>query len=175
MQPYAIPVPVQFDQVVVPVQYSQATNSTLTVTMSAWFGLYTKNVSTLSMLHSSSGTFSINGSGTASSAQNSGLKNMTFGWTTTIHPDDYFLGFVSRTTTAGANASISNVLMTQANSAWSGLMGVAAGASAQKVLGLGTYTATTSAVPGSIAFSQLTGSGSIVVRPPMIWLLSQSA
>jgi hypothetical protein len=175
MQPYPIYQPVQFDQFVVPVQYSQATNSTLTVTMSAWVGLYTKNVSTLSLLHSGSGTFSINGSGTASSAQNSGPKNMTFPWTSTVSPADYWLAFISRTTTAGANASISVFMNTRQNSVWSGLMGVAAGASAQWALGLGTYSATTSAVPGSVAFSQLTGSAVSAQRQPMIWLLSQSA
>jgi hypothetical protein len=82
---------------------------------------------------------------------------------------------VSRTTTAGANASLSNVVNTQANSVWSGIMGQAVAASDQYVLGLGTYSATTSAVPASIGFNQITGSGSVVRRAPMIWLLSQSA
>jgi hypothetical protein len=60
------------------------------------------------------------------------------------------------------------------NSAFSGIMGVAAAASQQIRLGLGTYTATTSALPGSIAFSQLTGSGSAAHRAPWIWFLSES-
>jgi hypothetical protein len=174
MQPYPINQHVQFDRFVVPVQYTQATNSTLTVTMSAWVGLYTRNVSTLSMLHSGSGTFSINGSGTASSAQNSGPKNMTFPWTSTVTAGDYWLAFISRTTTAGNNATLSVFMNTRQNSAWSGLMGVAVGASAQWALGLGTYSATTSAVPASVAFSQLTGSAVSAQRQPMIWLLSQS-
>jgi hypothetical protein len=175
MQPYPIDQHVQFDRFVVPVQYSQATNSTLTVTMSAWVGLYTRNAATLSLLHSGSGTFSINGSGTASSAQNSGPKNMTFAWTSTVTEGDYWLAFISRTTTAGNNASISVFGHTQQNSAWSGLMGVAAGASAQQFLGLGTWSATTSAVPSSVAFSHLTGSGAAVQRLPMVWFLSESA
>jgi hypothetical protein len=174
VQPYPIDAHVQFDRVVFPVQYSQATNSTLTVTLSAWVGLYTRNASTLSLLHSGSGTFSINGSGTASSANNSGPRNMSIPWTTTVNANQYWLGFVSRTTTAGANASISNFMLTQQNSIFSGMMGVAVTATAQYRLGLGIWSATTSGMPSSVGFSHITGSGVSGQRPPLVWLLSQT-
>lgn len=164
----------QHDRVVQLVQYSQATNSTLTVTVSAWFGLYTRNVSTLSLLSSTSGSMSINGSGTASSARNSGIRGLTFGWTNTVAPNDYYLGVISRTTTAGNNASISNMVYSQQASTWSGIMGESLTQTAQITLGQGHYTATTSALPASIGFTQINGNSSLYLHPPIVYFQSQT-
>lgn len=175
MRPWPVPLGYVHDRVVFPVHYSQATNSTLTVTISAWFGLYTRNASTLSLASSTSGTFSINGSGTASSAQNSGVRALTYGWTNTVPAGEYWLGNVVRSTTAGADATLSKMELSIMNSNYSGIMGDSQVASAQLYLGLGTYSATTSAMPNSVAFSQLSGSGSLAHRPPPVWFLSATA
>lgn len=175
IQPWPVPRGYVHDRAAIMLNYSQATNSTLTVTLSAWFGLYTQNVSTLSLLHSSSGTFSINGSGTDSSGQNSGNRVVTYPWTSTIQASNYWLGFISRSTTAGNNASLSGIGISNQNSAFSGLMGVAAPASAQLFLGLGSYSETTAALPAAVAFSEITGSGSINHIIPVVYFMSNSA
>jgi hypothetical protein len=174
-QPYPFPHAVQHDRMVVPLQYSQATNSTLTVSVSFSAGMYTKNASTLSLLQSTSGSFSINGSGTASSNQNSGPKNATIGWTTTRSIGNYWLGFNVSTATAGANASLSFYRKSVQSSAWSGLIGVASNATNQVVLGMGDYTAATGAMPDSVAFSQINGSATLALREFPIWFVSESA
>lgn len=171
LQPHKVP-NVQYDRFVMPIHYSQATNSTLTVTVSAWAGIYTRNASTLSLAHSSSTTQSINGSGTASSNQNSGIRLLTMGWTTTLSESDYWVGIISRTTTAGANASLSQMLASNIGSAWSGLLGVASNATNQRILGQGMFSATTAAMPNSVAFTDIQGSNSRDIRPPMFYLHS---
>lgn len=174
IQPYPFPHAVQFDRMVFPASYSQATNSTLTVSASISAAFYTKNGSTLSMLNSSTGLLTINGSGTASSANNSGLRNWTMGWVTTMSIGNYWLAFAISTATAGNNASISLFRHSVQSSAYSGLMGVASNRSAQVQLGLGDYSASSGAFPASIHFNQIDGSGTLAQRRPMIWFVSET-
>jgi hypothetical protein len=165
-QPMDIPAPVQFDRVIHVMNYTQATNSTLTVTVSYSQALFTKNASSMSLAYSTSGSFSINGSGTASSANNSGLRIFSIPWTTTIAAGNYYAGVWMRTTTAGANATFNVGLLVNVNSNFSGLIGVASAASAQMMLGNGEYSVTFStAMPNSFAFSEIRGSGSQYLRP----------
>lgn len=163
------------DRFVFPVFNTWATNSTCSITMSMWAGLYTKNGSTLSLVNSYSTSNAQTFSGTANSTVHSGPKLFSMGATGTITANDYWLAIISRTTSGGANASISQYLKSQTAIAFSGEYGVASAASKQSVLGLGTYSATTSAMPNSIAFSELTGSGSIVLRAPKFYIMSGTA
>jgi hypothetical protein len=83
------------------------------------------------------------------------------------------MGIVSRTTTGGANLqTLSQYLASDVNSNFSGILGAASNATAQNVLGLGIYTATTSAMPGSVAFSQINGTASQFLRVPLYYFLS---
>ena len=77
-----------------------------------------------------------------------------------------------RTTTGGgAGHSISQLLLSKfTNSAGRDVIGVATAATDQRLLGQGHYSATTSSFPASIAFTQIQGSGSIVLRSP-VWML----
>lgn len=158
--------PTEFDRVAFPVVMTYATNSTGSITASLWFGLYTKNAATLSLQYSSSTTQGITFSGTANSSVLSGIRLLTMGFTTTVNAGRYYVGVLSRTTSGGANATLSQLLISQLNSNFSGLMGVATNASMQWPPGAGIYSATTSSLPNSVGFSELRGTGSLGARPP---------
>lgn len=159
-QPVQFNAAAQFDRIVHLCNYTQASNSTLTVSISYSQGLYTKNGSTMSLAHSMSALHTINGSGTASSTVNNGLRLISFPWTTTIPAGNYYAGVWCRTSTAGANASFSTGILT-GRSNFSGMMGEGTNASNQMWLGQGYYSASvTTAIPVSVAFSHLIGSAS---------------
>lgn len=167
-----------FDRVLFDVRGTQATttNSTGSFTVSFWLGFYTRNASSLSLLASSSTTVGASLPGTQSSATYNGPRVMSMGWTTTITQADLWVGVVSRTTSAGANMlTVSQYLASDVNSNFSGEWGVATNATKQNVLGLGVYTASTSGIPGSVAFSQINGTASQFLRVPLYYFLSQSA
>ena len=157
---------VQVDRVVFPVYFTNASNTTGSLSASLWFGLYTRNDSSLSLAHSQSTSVSLGYAGNNSSASQRGIRLLTMGWSTTIPDGRYFVGIVSRTTTAGANATLSQMLVSQLNSNVSGMWDEASNATVQWPIGIGYYSATTSAMPGSVAFSQLRGSNSLAARPP---------
>jgi len=162
---------VAYDRIVLPVNYTQASNSTLTASVSMWVGIYSKNVATLSLMGSTSISVSVNGSGTASSSVNNGPRLITIGSTNTLTAGNYWIGIISRSTTAGANASISQFLVSQVNSNFSGLWAVGTTNTNQIAPGWGTYSASTTAMPASIAFTQIRGAGaSLVLRSPAFYL-----
>ena len=165
----------EFDRIVFPVTFTNASNTTGSLTLSIWFGLFTKNASTLSMLHSTSGTYGLSYAGNNSSADQRGIRLLTLGWTTTITEGIYYAGIVSRSTTAGANASLSQVLISQINSNFSGLWNAATNRSNQWPLGLGIRSASTSGIPDSLAFSHIDGTGSLAARPPSWFAISGTA
>jgi hypothetical protein len=165
----------QFDRILFGLRGSHATGSTGSVTLSMWLGVYTKNQSSLSLSTSWSGSQGITFSGTANSTILSGPKLFTMGATGTLPANDYWVGIISRTTSGGANMSLSQYLVSQINSNWSGIWGVASNATDQYRLGLGAYTATTTAMPASIAFSQINGTASLVLRRPKVAFVSGTA
>lgn len=162
----------QFDVLLLPFNFTQATNSTLTVGNSVSFGLFTKTGSTLSQLTSWSGTFSINGSGTASSAQNSGIRLATFPATGTITQGDYYLGILWSTSTAGANATLGHVIVQNASTIFSGLIGTTNNATQMYKLGQGEMTVSTAAMPSSVAITNLRGQNSSHFRPQVVMFTS---
>lgn len=167
---------VQFNRVLFPIRWTNATNSTGSVTISMWMGFYTRNVSTLSLLHSSSTSQGVTFSGAGSSASLIGMRLFSMGWTTTITDGRYYVGIISRTTSGGANATISQVVISAfVATSFSGLWGAASAASIQWPLGLGVYSATTSALPASIAFSQMQGTQALAAQAPSWHVLSQTA
>lgn len=179
MQIAPVPTPIrgpgelQIDRFAFPIYFSNSSNSTGSATLSVWLGLYTKNASTLSLWGSSSRSEEITWSGNdASSASKRGIRLLTVAWTTTIPDDRYYVGIISRTTTAGGNATLSQILISQLNSSYSGLLNAATNASMQWPLGFGYYSASTSAIPNSIGLSQLVGNSSMAARPPSWFAIS---
>lgn len=183
--PLPTPVPaalgeLQLDRLCLPLFVTNATNSTGTLTISNSFGLYTRGTGTqdtrLSLAHSTSQTLEITFSGTVNNSTYAGIRLNTIPWTTTIGDGRYYVAQWSRTTTGGANASASQMLVSQLNSNFSGLYGVASNRSNQWPLGHGVFSASFStAMPNSLAFSQIDGTGSLAARPPSFFMISGTA
>lgn len=157
---------VSVDRAVFPMLISNATNITGSLTVSLSMGLYTLTQSSLSMAYSASGSFGLTYSGTVRNSVNSGIRLATIPFNTVIDADRYYVGIAYRSTTAGGNATVNQVLVSQLNSNFSGLMGEASNRSHQWPLGLGVRSASSSGFFSSIAFSQLDGTGSLAARPP---------
>lgn len=166
---------VQIDRVCFPVQASHATNSTGSVTLSLWMGLYTRNNSSLSLAHSQSFSTNWTFSGTANSSVLSGLRLISGGWTTTFGDGRYYVGLLSRTTSGGANCTISQLLVSQMASNFSGFVGQATNKSYQWPLGFGVYSASLSSLPASFGFSDINGTGSVGARPPSWFMIKGTA
>lgn len=163
---------VTFDRAVFPIVFTGNAASTGSVSLSMWMGIYTRNASTLSMYMSFSTSNALTHSGAANSTQNVGLKLFTMGASSSLSEGQYYVGILSRTASAGANATISQILASQQNSNLSGFWGQAGPATLQYTRGLGAYSTSTSALPSSIAYSQLNGTGSLVLRQPLFYLVN---
>jgi hypothetical protein len=172
IQPLQLPA-VQHDRVAFSINYSNASNSTGSITISQWIGLYTRNVSTLSLSGSTSTSQGITFSGTGGNQSlQAGPRILTIPWTTTWPAGNYWAAIVTRTTSGGANASFSQFVLSDVSSAFSGVLGEANNATKQRRLGLGHYTATTSGIPASIAFTQIQGSVNTQGRQPIFFFES---
>lgn len=162
IDPVRLEQPVQFDRIVLPLNNTNSSNSSGSHTLSFWFGFYTRNANTLSLLSSTSSSTAVTHSGTAGSySLYSGFRIFTIPMTTTLTTGDYWLALLSRTTSGGANGSYSNWVITHIGTNFNGHFGSSHATTAQLTLGLGHYTATTSAMPGSIAFTEIQASGSL--------------
>lgn len=166
---------VEIDRVAFPINYSNASNSTGSVTLSLWMGLYTRTGTNLEIVYSTSHSIGITFSGTNSASLHHGVRLVTVPWTTTIGDGRYYVGIISRTTSGGANASISQFLVSQMNSNYSGIFGAASNATAQWPLGYGYYNSSTTALPATIAFSRINGTASAAARPPSWFMVSGTA
>lgn len=174
--PVDLPAPVQYDRLGMLLYNTNSSNSSGSHTLSFWWGMYTQNGASLSLHHSGSGSTALTHSGTAGSYSlysNIRIKTIA-GPTTTMNPGNYWLGFVSRTTSGGANGSYSMACMSQVNSGVVGVFGAAATATAQPQLGIGVYSVSTSGIPGSVAFTEITGTAANYRRFPQIWFASST-
>lgn len=173
--PEILPAPVQFDRLIFGLFNTNSSNSSGSHTLSFWVGFYTRNVSSLSLLTSSSSSTALTHSGTAGSySLYSGQRLFTIPMTTTLSQGDYWVAFLSRTTSGGANGSYSNIAGSAHASNFFGHFGSSHATSVQFTLGQGQYSATTSGMPASVAFSQINGSNSAVFRPTILMLGSST-
>lgn len=173
MQPSKVP-NVAFDRIVMPVYYSNASNSTASITASFWFGVYTRTSASFSLSTSASTAYNWIGSGTVNAASYHGIRLLSIGMTDTILEDQYYFGIVSRTTTAGNNATFQQLVASQMNSTFSGIFGQSSNASVQYTRGLGYYSATTSGMPSVVAMSQLRGNSSMALRQPLFYFVNNT-
>jgi hypothetical protein len=167
LQPFNVRQAVQFEELVFPINYSNASNSSNSVSLSISAGIYTRDGNSLSRIASASASGNVTNSGTAGSYSiYGGLRDFPVPLTTTLSAGNYWLGFLSRTTTGGgAGMTISNFVASNINSIYSGRWGSANNATNQYVLGMGSYATTTTALPNTIAFSQINGSAAVNLRP----------
>jgi hypothetical protein len=166
---------IQFDRLVMLIHNTNSSNSSGSHTLSFWGGIYTKNASSLSLLASASQSMALTHSGTVGSySLYSGIRMFTIGLTTTLTAGDYWLGILSRTTSGGANGTYSQVLASAFSSTVLGHFSSSHNTTMQFHLGRGIYTATTSAMPGSVGFNQIRGSDVIAMRPPIVFFASST-
>lgn len=165
----------QVDRLCIPLIVSNSTNSTGSATVSISMGLYTRNGVSLSLAHSTTGSLALTYSGTVNNSTYAGIRLLTIPWTTTIGDGRYYVAVASRTTTGGTNCSISQVLVSQMNSNFSGVFGANSNRSLQWPLGFGVYSASSSGFPNPIALSQIDGTASLAARPPSWFMISSTA
>lgn len=165
--------PFQYDRMVIGLNNTNSSNSSGSHTLSFWVGIYTRNASTLSLLASTSSSTALTHSGTAGSySLYSGLRLFTIPHTSTYTKGEYWIGFVSRTTSGGANGSYSNLGCSWVNSNFLGHFGSSHNTTYQLTLGQGVYSATTSGMPGSVGFTQIRGSDSMARRAVKVMFAS---
>lgn len=164
----------QIDRLCIPQLLTNATNSTGTVTISYSFGMYTKTSNSLSLAHSTTGTVAITFSGTVNNSTNAGIRLVTIPWTTTFQDGRYYVAVASRTTTGGANCTVSQMLVSQLNSNFSGFYGVNSNATHQWPLGFGVYNSSSTGFPNPVEFSRINGSASLAARPPSWFMISST-
>lgn len=93
--------------------------------------------------------------------------------TNTLTEGMYWIGVIQRTTTGGgAGHTLNQALNSNLNSSYRGLMGAATNATNQMSLGFGVYTVSTSGMPNSVAFTEINGNSSVVLRPPSLYFVS---
>jgi hypothetical protein len=176
IQPMNIRQPVVCDRIVIPVNFSNATNSSNSATLTMQAAIFTRNGNTLSLLDSGSGSFAVTASGTVGSySLYGGIRNLTFGLSETLSAGNYWFGILSRTTTGGgAGMTWSNIVASNINSALSGFWGSANNATNQYALGLGSFNTTTTAIPNSVAFAAINGSAAVNLRQAVFHLASST-
>ena len=159
----------QMDRFCVPLINTNATNSSGSHTVSIWIGLYTRNGNTLSLYQSASSSTAVTHSGTVGSySLYSGIRLFTIPFSSTIPPNDYWVGFLSRTTSGGANGTYSNLLASNLNSNFLGMFGSSHNTTYQMTIGQGVYSATRSSLLDSVGFTQIRGSDSQAFRAPIV-------
>jgi hypothetical protein len=173
VQPMEVNTPFQFDQFRQMFSFTWATNSTGSGTMSWGIGIYTKNASTLSLLHSISSSTAYTLSGTANSSAHSGPRLLNIAWTSTITQGRYWAGLWYRTTSAGANHTIQQMVVSNNGANFSGTLGSGTANSNNIIFGFGEFTTSTN-VPVSMAFSGITGTGNAQYRQPIFHFASDT-
>lgn len=164
---------VVYDRVAIPVYFTGSTNTTASVSISNWVGIYSRSGSSLSLFTSYSTSNSIIHSGAVNSLSNVGIKLITISNDgDSLSGGQYWVGNIFRTSVNGANISLSQLLVSQQNSNFSGIWGVPMNATNQYTRGLGVYSVSTTGMPSSVAFSQINGTASLVLRQPIFYLLS---
>ena len=162
------------DRVAIPIAYSNASGSNGTLTLSYHVGFYTQNVSTLSLASSTSISTAFTFQGTTGTHWSlfSGMRLLTIPWSLTVAEQELYVAHLSRTSTGGNNASISQMLVSNVNSNFVGFFGASHNTTQQWTQGQGVYSVTTSGLPSSVAFSQIRGSDSLALRPPAIMFIN---
>jgi hypothetical protein len=174
-QPIDLPGRLHFNRFCLAVTHSNATNSSGSLTMSVHAAFYTRNNSSWSSLHSTSFTTGYTASGTVGAySSHGGIRFLAVPWTTTVTAGNYMFGYVSRTTTGGANMTWGNLCISQIASTWSGFFGSGSGATAYSQLGEGVYSATVSTLPNPINITQVNANSSAFHRAPKFMFMSNA-
>lgn len=143
--------------------------STYAGTFSAYVGIYTRNASTLSLASSGSQSYSFSNSSNLNTTAFTGVRNLSVPINVNGSPQDAWIAVMTQTASANTNAWTASNLMIPGNAApLAGLIGSSANASQQQILGLGVFSVSSAALPSSIAFNAIQGTGSAAAMIPAI-------
>lgn len=149
--------------------FSTSSNSSYAGTISAAMGLYTRNGSTLSLATSGSQSYAF----TMTSNNSTGNLNLVRRLSVPIavnFPGNLDLWVAVQTITSTANTNwftLSNVGISSGPSVQIGLLGAATNNTNQIMPGLGFWSATSANLPGSMAFSHITGGNNTTQMVPL--------
>lgn len=173
--PVNLPAAMDIGRVVHMMQVSFGSNTSGTLTVSMWAQLFTLNGATLSNLASGSTAHALTYQGTnANSTTASGQRMVHIPLQHNATPGHYWLGMLLRSTSGGANATVSQIIITALNSAFSGSWGQATNASNQMFYGYGTFGTTQSTTRETIAIADLRQGGAALLRSQPYFILSNS-
>jgi len=149
---------------------SGASNSTGTGSVSLHVGFYTRSGNTLSILMSTSTTFSVNNQGTNNASVEHGLKLISTPWTSSLSKGDYWVGHLHQMATAGTAITVRPVYLAGpgANFTFNGYFGSSSGGantSVQIQAGAGAFSVDTGALPSSMGISEIRGATVLSVIP----------
>jgi len=168
--------------IVASVALSTSSNSSHAGVVSVFVGIYTRNVSTLSLASSGVGANQWTNTSNNSVGSIASIRRLSCAINCNLTPGDYWVAVMSVTSTTNANwFTASNCLISLGQSlGFQGLIGEASNVTKQLYPGLGTFSATTASLPASIAFNQISGHGatntSVVVRtPPFVQFMNYTA
>ena len=161
----------------VSVSVSSSSNSSHAGALSIAAGIFTASGSTLSLITQSSGSASYQWTNTSSNSMNSisGLRGLTMPLNINMSEGNYWLGVWSRSSTTNTNwFTASNMVFTDVNSGYMGVLGQASNATQGIQEGVGVYSATSSALPTNIAMSRITQSNLQTNAMPYIVFKNQT-
>jgi hypothetical protein len=145
-------------QAMLTISQSTSSNSSYSIGLTVRIGLYTRNVSTLSLASSGSQTYAWSITSNNSTSLMSGWRIITVPINLNVTPGDYWVGYMSSTASTNANwATVNNAVLGSLNSNLAGPLNAAGNASNQYVLGQGFFTSFSSNMPVSMAFSHISG------------------
>ena len=176
LMPMSVPAAFQFDNFMMPIQYSNGIGSSGQLSMSFYVGIYTRNGSTLSRLHSSSSGFSITNAGTTGIYSSiSGIRLLPMGWTSTITAGNYWIGIGLSTSTSLSNMSISSFVASNQGSNANGVFGLADNSTRGiNMIGQGRWTGSSGSAPDNIQLDHIVATGSAQRRPTIYFFQSQT-
>jgi len=168
VQPLFVPSDAHFDRVNMQISATISTSSNSSHAGNVTFrvGLYTKNGSTLSLASSGSATYQWTNTSNNSTSVLNGLRVISCPLLATLTPGEYWLAIWSRTSTTNANwFTMSQAAVTVASNLFSHSFMVATNTSIALVPGMGRFNATSTALPVSMAFSNITHAALRTVIP----------
>jgi hypothetical protein len=178
--PVAIPAVLEMDRIIGMVAPTVSSSSNSSHGGSIWLaaGIFTQNAATLSLLVSSSTLYAwTNTSNNSTQVLSGGIRIISTPLSTTLQPGQYWLGYVSQTSTVNANwFTVSYLAASRLNTNYSGNFMSSTDNSQQMMLGWGSYSATTagSQMPSSMAFSNIRHEGAVLWRSIPSVILARS-
>lgn len=149
---------------------SSSSNSSHAGALSLSIGIYTRNGSTLSLASSGSQSYQWTNTSNNSMASISSIRRFSIPMNALISGGDYWIALASRSTTTNANWFTGvNMRASIMTNAVQGLIGEVSNSTRQLAVGFGLWSTTTTALPASIAISDIRGVGAANNALPFIW------